>query len=408
MNKRNHSMLLSGNPCKGIIMLRSIGSVTVLALLMVGCGGGGGGDSGPPPPPPAKYTVGGTVTGLAGSGLVLNSDFGGDLAVSASGSFTFSTPLPDGSAFNVGVRIQPTSPAQYCQVANSTGTIAAANVMNVTVTCGTGYTVGGTVSGLVGSGLTLATCTPVRQHFGTVFPPYCPRPLQVGANGAFTLDSAYPAGYLGPDYVSITQQPSSPTQNCVISTATISIQNANDTSITVSCTEYAYVTNAADNTLSSYSVDATTGALAAVGTPTATGTSPYAIVGLDIGEDRGGWLDLSAAKRYVYVGNEVSNDVSAFAVNPATGSLTAVGSPFPAGTGPKAMAFYGALSKSLYIANAGSDNVTAYNIDASTGALTAPPQQQCHGQEPDVGCGWSHQSIYLRGESRRLERHFGI
>jgi 6-phosphogluconolactonase len=373
-------------------MLRSIGSVTFLALFMVGCGGG---DSSSPPPP-ATYTVGGTVTGLAGSGLVLNSDFGGDLAVSASGSFTFSTPLPDGSAFNVGVKIQPTSPGQYCQVANSTGTIAAANVMNVTVTCGTGYTVGGTVSGLVGSGLTLATCTPVRQHFGTVFPPYCPRPLQVGANGAFTLDSAYPAGYLGPDYVSITQQPSSPTQNCVISTATISIQNANDTSITVSCTEYAYVTNAADNTLSSYSVDATTGALAAVGTPTATGTSPYAIVGLDIGEDRGGWLDLSAAKRYVYVGNEISNDVSAFAVNPATGSLTAVGSPFPAGTGPKAMAFYGALSKSLYIANAGSDNVTAYNIDASTGALTAPPSNTATGKSPtSVVVGPINQYIYV-------------
>ena len=92
----------------------------------------------------------------------------------------------------------------------------------------------------------------------------------------FTLDSAYPAGYLGPDFVSITQQPSSPTQNCLLSTTTISIQNANDTSVTVSCTEYAYVTNAADNTLSSYSVDATTGALAAVGTPTPTGKSPYA------------------------------------------------------------------------------------------------------------------------------------
>ena len=36
-------------------MLRSIGSVTVLALLMVGCGGGS--DSGPPPPPPPPPVV---------------------------------------------------------------------------------------------------------------------------------------------------------------------------------------------------------------------------------------------------------------------------------------------------------------------------------------------------------------
>src|SRR5437879_10753566 len=64
---------------KGIIMLRSIGSVTFLALFMVGCGGGGGtsgggtgGTSSPPPPPPINgYTVGGTVSGLVGSGLTL-------------------------------------------------------------------------------------------------------------------------------------------------------------------------------------------------------------------------------------------------------------------------------------------------------------------------------------------------
>ena len=112
-------------------MLRSIGSVTFLALLMVGCGGGASS-----PSPPATYTVGGTVTGLSSSGLVLSSDFGGDLAVSASGSFTFGTRLPVGSAFNVGVKNQPTSsPAQYCQVVNGTGTIAAANVTNLSVTC---------------------------------------------------------------------------------------------------------------------------------------------------------------------------------------------------------------------------------------------------------------------------------
>ena len=89
----------------------------------------------------------------------------------------------------------------------------------------------------------------------------------------------------------------------------------------MSCAEYSYVTNAADNTLSAYSVDATTGALAVVGTPIATGASPHAIFGL---------LRLRRDKRYVFVGNEGSNDVSAFAVNTTTGALTAVpGSPLP-------------------------------------------------------------------------------
>jgi 6-phosphogluconolactonase len=374
MNKRNHSVFLMAGFLtvgvipgwdKGIIMLRSIGSVTVLALLMVGCGGGGGGgDSGPPPPPPAKYTVGGTVTGLAGSGLVLNSDFGGDLAVSASGSFTFGTRLPDGSTFNVGVKNQPTSSlAQNCQVANGTGTIAAANVTNVDVTCVSGYTVGGTVSGLVGSGLTLAICIPPMHPGGSP----CHHLKQVGANGAFTLDAVYPANS-SDLYVVITQQPSSPTQNCLISNAAVSIQNANDTAVTVSCAAYSYVTNAADNTLSAYSIDATTGALQIVGTPTATGTSPYATVGVETGYYSGVSSIIYPKQYVVFVGNEGSNDVSAFAVNNTTGALTAVpGSPFAAGTDPKAMALYG--SSALYVANAGSNNVSAYSIDEGTGAL---------------------------------------
>src|SRR5476651_1062244 len=103
-------------------MLRSIGSATFLALFMVGCGGGGAEPTAsqqqPPPPPPATYTVGGTVTGLAGSGLVLDSDFGGDLAISASGSFTFSTRLVDGSVFNVGIKAYTAPPPQFCGIAN--------------------------------------------------------------------------------------------------------------------------------------------------------------------------------------------------------------------------------------------------------------------------------------------------
>jgi len=350
-------------------MLRSIGSATFLALLMVGCGGGGDSASStpPPPPPPAIYTVGGTVTGLAGSGLVLNSDFGGDLAVSASGSFTFGTRLPDGSTFNVGVKYQPTSSlGQNCQVANGTGTIAAANVTNVDVTCVSGYTVGGTVSGLVGSGLTLAICTLVHNGPGLHLP-ICNNLKQVSADGTYTLDTVYPAGYSGGDYVSITQQPSSPTQNCVISNAAISTQAVNDTGFALSCAEFAYATNAADHTLSTYRIDANTGAMQAVGTPTNTGTSPYATIGVETYYS--GVLAYMYPKQFVvFVGNEGSNDVSAFAVNNTTGTLTAVpGSPFAAGTDPKAMALYG--SGALYVANAGSNNVSAYSIDQDTGAL---------------------------------------
>src|SRR5215468_539994 len=112
-------------------MLRSVGSATLLTLLMVGCGGGGGGSgSASAPPPPSTYTVGGTVTGLSGSGLVLQNEGGADLPISASGAFTFATRMPSGTSYAVTVKSSPTSPPQICLVANGTGSIAAANVTN--------------------------------------------------------------------------------------------------------------------------------------------------------------------------------------------------------------------------------------------------------------------------------------
>jgi 6-phosphogluconolactonase len=349
-------------------MLRSIGSVTVLALLMVGCGGGGSAS----PPPPGNYTVGGTVTGLNGSGLVLmfhDDALSGpqavSLAVPASGGFTFSPAVPQGSTFHVYIGTQPKSPAQDCEVTNGTGAVGTTNVTNVSIACSnTGsYTVGGTVTGLVGSGLALAICR-FHGNYGGRGAYFCDSPLQISANGAFTLGSALPPTNASPpDRVQVTQQPSSPTQYCVVGNATIDIQTPSDTAVTVSCAAYSYVTNAADNTLSAYVIDATTGALQAVGTPIATGTSPYATVGVE--------LFNYPHQCVVYVGNEGSNDVSAFDVNIATGDLTVVpGSPFPAGTDPKAMALYG--GRELFVANAGSDNVSVYGIDYGTGALIGP------------------------------------
>jgi 6-phosphogluconolactonase len=321
-------------------MARCAYAAAVLAALTA-CGGG---DSGP-----ATYTVGGTVTGLTGSGLVLQ-NYDVNLPVNTSGAFTFGTQLVSGTSYAVGVVTQPTNPNQLCMTANDTGTIGAANVTNVLVTCEAVYTVGGTVSGLVGSGLVL-------QVYDRFDDEYDGSPLHINADGAFTLDSVFPATPLNPpEFVVVEQQPSSPTQHCLVENALVNIQSANDTSVVVACSEFSYVTNAADNTVSVYRIDATTGALVAVGTPTATGKSPYAVVGTPF-------------KQFVYVSDEGSNDVSAFSVNIETGALTAVsGSPFAAGTNPRALTLYGAAY--LYVANTGSDTLSAFAINATTGALT--------------------------------------
>ena len=58
----------------------------VCVMTMAACGHGGIGTPPPPPPPPQTYTIGGAVTGLAGSGLVLQNNGGNDLAVASSGN----------------------------------------------------------------------------------------------------------------------------------------------------------------------------------------------------------------------------------------------------------------------------------------------------------------------------------
>ena len=88
-------------------------------------------------PPPTTYTIGGTVTNLAGTGggLVLQDNGGDNLPVNANGNFTFATPIDSGGTYKVTVLTQPSSPAQTCGVTLGTGT-ATANTTNVAVDCG--------------------------------------------------------------------------------------------------------------------------------------------------------------------------------------------------------------------------------------------------------------------------------
>src|SRR5438309_4830274 len=127
--------------------------VLIASAQLAACGGKSGGGSTPPIP---TYTIGGTVAGVTGSGLVLQLNGGSNLSVNASATtFTFATALAGSSNYNVTVLTQPTSPNQLCTVASGSGTVGASNVTNISVTCANSFTIGGTVSGLTGSGLVL-------------------------------------------------------------------------------------------------------------------------------------------------------------------------------------------------------------------------------------------------------------
>jgi trimeric autotransporter adhesin len=82
-----------------------------------------------------QYSVGGTVTGLSGTGLVLQNNLSDSLSVGANGSFAFGTLLSPGNAYGVSVLTQPSSPTQLCSVSNGSGLIGSANVNTIAVTC---------------------------------------------------------------------------------------------------------------------------------------------------------------------------------------------------------------------------------------------------------------------------------
>jgi hypothetical protein len=86
-----------------------------------------------PDTPPGYFRIGGTVSGLTATGLVLQNNGGDDLPRMADGPFQFAIAIADGGAYAVTVSAQPTE--DTCSVANSSGNVSGSDVTNVMVTC---------------------------------------------------------------------------------------------------------------------------------------------------------------------------------------------------------------------------------------------------------------------------------
>jgi hypothetical protein len=171
------------------------------------------------------YTVGGSVSGLTGAGLVLLDNGSGNLSVSANAtSFTFPNLLPSGSLYNVTVLTQPAG--ESCAVSDGSGT-ASSQVTGVSIACKAAYTIGGSVYGLTGTGLVLQDNSGNNVAVASTDTSY-----------VFTFDGAIPSG--GAPY-SITVLSNPAGQACTVSgatgTATANVSNAN-----VSCSTLATTT----------------------------------------------------------------------------------------------------------------------------------------------------------------------
>lgn len=95
-------------------------------------------DDTPAPPPPTQFSIGGTLSGLIGSGLLLRERIAGfEARPTANGPFTIMPAQFDGSSYAVEIAAQPSNPLQVCTVANASGKVAGANVTNIAVSCST-------------------------------------------------------------------------------------------------------------------------------------------------------------------------------------------------------------------------------------------------------------------------------
>jgi N-acetylneuraminic acid mutarotase len=168
-----------------------------------------------------SFTLGGTVSGLTEAGLLLAN--GPDrLAVPADAtSFILPTSVAFDDAYAVSVAAQP--PGLTCSVANGSGAMGSANVSNVVVTCSDqSFTLGGTVSGLIGTGLILAN--------GTQSVPVPPN------TASFTLPTA--VAFTSSYAVTVATQPTG--QSCAVTAGTGAMPAADVTNVSVTCSSDPY------------------------------------------------------------------------------------------------------------------------------------------------------------------------
>ncbi len=252
------------------------------------------------------YTVGGNVTGLRGSGLVLQDNSGDNLSVTGNGAFQFSSGIDQGGAYSVTVETQPSG--QTCAVHNGAGTIGTADIDNVVVTCS----------------------QPGAYAFVVN--------MSSNSISAFSIDAS--TGALSP----VSGSPFASTGT----TPVAAVVDPNGT--------YLYVANNASNTVSVYAIDASMGSLSEVGEPAGTGNGPFAVL-------------VDPANQFLYVANKTDSTVSVYSIS--SGELTEIsGSPFAVGEEPTSLATDPG-GNFLYATSYADGSVYAFSIESGAGSIAA-------------------------------------
>jgi 6-phosphogluconolactonase (cycloisomerase 2 family) len=305
-----------------------------------------------------SYPVHATVSGLSGSGLVLQNNSGDDLAVAASGVTTFATQAPSGSSYNIAVLTQPTNPVQVCTVANGSGTVTSSAISAPAITCVTQMP-WSVVTVNVGDGsislfaLDPATGQPRARGRYSAGLNAAPTDINGDGQGRFLYVMNSGTGNISGYQYDFTTSLLKPMTSGPFATG---LSPNSLTGYPGSKTLYAV--NSGSNDVYAYSIDQTTGALSLVASgPAKAGTNPRK-------------LTLDAAGRFAYVTNTGSNDTYSYAVDATTGAITEIaGSRVSTGAVPFDLILHG-TGKFAYVANTGSPDISAYTVNASTGVLT--------------------------------------
>jgi 6-phosphogluconolactonase len=305
-----------------------------------------------------EYDVGGTVTGLKGTGLVLQDNSRDDLRVNANGAFTFSSRVAKGNTYSVTVKTQPSNPAQTCTVQGGSGTIPKANITGVVVSCSQAgrYAYVANQAANTISAFSIDSVngflTPVASFASTGAGPVA---LAVDPNAKFLYVANNASNSVGIFAITDATGALTVTEFSVL-------VGTGPAALCVDPTgRYLYVANSGSNTVSAFAIN--NGFATPVGSPVAAGNQPVALQ-----TDPGG--------NFLYVTDFAGGNVTVLAIDGATGALTTgvSGSPFVAGTGAVSIAI-DPVGSFAYVANQAAATITAYSIDLSTGFLTpsGPP-----------------------------------
>jgi 6-phosphogluconolactonase len=303
-----------------------------------------------------KYLIGGTVTGLHGSGLVLENNSGDSLTITGNGTFTFADGVKNNDAYSVTVATEPSNPVQTCTVHNGSGTIDKAAITNVVVTC----VQAGRFAFVADQTANAISAFAIDSSNGVLSAidgsPYAsggtaPYSMVVDPNQA----NLYVANYSS-NSVSVYAIDYDTGQLSSSGTA-IATGNSPAAVVVDPSNSYLYVANWSDGTVSAYTISGGV-ATAIIGSPYIVGTNPFA-------------LAIDPSGNFLYVTNYGSNDVTVFSIGIGTGELATIsGSPFGTGAGPVSIAI-DPTGTFAYVANETADSISEFALNPSTGALTA-------------------------------------